>query len=358
MDTLLNDSVQYFSTIFNQLDKIQQISNYGIVQMVSKLRKYQKGKINQDDGLIYGKPDGLNTEFDLLFKKCISDINNDINPIIEGLKKYDKIYKDDAVMREIKKNMISYINSLSSTFPNEIQIPIQEMVNVQTNLIQTIRKINLVCEKTDGKILNTGTAAVYNLSGTSETSIGSAINTYNELTDDYKRFYDSSGEYIRILNDNEIINVKNISNKPSYYTSLVNEVFGVNVNQVAFFMVMARILTNQNKKQTFISSVVKGPLKDVKKLTKIFTDIIDDMSKEYEKELNAEEKKFNKFKNSKTYNNYIENIEQTLYTKGKTRKFDYSTVQPTLQQEKKIINLYKTVNIDSDDNFTNKITLN
>ena len=139
MDTLLNDSVQYFSTIFNQLDKIQQISNYGIVQMVSKLRKYQKGKINQDDGLIYGKPDGLNTEFDLLFKKCISDINNDINPIIEGLKKYDKIYKDDAVMREIKKNMISYINSLSSTFPNEIQIPIQEMVNVQTNLIQTIQ---------------------------------------------------------------------------------------------------------------------------------------------------------------------------------------------------------------------------
>ena len=366
MDGLLNDSKQYFTTIFNQLDKIQQISNYGIVQMVTKKRKYEKGKINNYDGQIFGKPDDLNTEFQSLFKLCVQNVNNGTNPIISKLKNdYPSITDND--IREIKKNMVSYLNNLSSSFPNEIQIPIQEMVNVQTNLIQTIRKINLVCDKTDGKILNTGVASVYNLSPTADVSKGSTfISTYYELISDYNRLYLSSKQYILDMVNAEIIRETSPGN-PAYKGTgnaglLLTSYFpSEDVNSISFYMVMARILTNNNKKDSFISSIIKGPLNDVKKLKSRFTSVVNNLASNYIDELQLEEKLFAKFKTSKTYNQYFEGIEQTLYVKGKTRKFEYTTIPSgnNTQQKQKILDLYKTSNVDPNENtFTNKITLN
>jgi hypothetical protein len=126
-------------------------------------------------------------------------------------------------------------------------------------------------------------------------------------------------------------------------------------------MVMARILTNNNKKDSFISSIIKGPLNDVKKLKSRFTSVVNNLASNYVDELQSEEKLFAKFKTSKTYNQYFEGIEQTLYVKGKTRKFEYTTIPSgnNAQQKQKILDLYKTSNVDPNKNtFTNKITLN
>ena len=122
-----------------------------------------------------------------------------------------------------------------------------------------------------------------------------------------------------------------------------------------FFLVISRIFNDSNKLEEFKTYVIKGDLiniKDPVKLQKKFDDITDDIAKRYSKELKAEEKKFDKFKSSKEYTSlYTDGIEKLMYPKGKTRKFEYTTVadpatEPT--QKTNISNLYKTVNVDLD----------
>ena len=102
--------------------------------------------------------------------------------------------------------------------------------------------------------------------------------------------------------------------------------------------------------EEFKKYVIKGDLVDIKdpvKLQKKFDDITDDIAKKYSKELKAEEKKFDKFKSSSEYTSFTDGIEKLMYPKGKTRKFEYTTVaDPTKvkAQTEDIQNLYRTVN--------------
>jgi hypothetical protein len=83
------------------------------------------------------------------------------------------------------------------------------------------------------------------------------------------------------------------------------------------------------------------------KLVKKFDKICDDLKNDYKKELDKEQENFTKFKNTSDYKKYDNKITETLYTKGKPRKFDYTTsVDPTkkTEWENTIKNIYGTVN--------------
>ena len=369
MDSLLTDTKTYFEAVVNQMQKLTLNSNYGIEQLVNDSRLYSKGTISpspeNDYGVeIYGKPEGVEKRLEDLFKKVIEDINsnNNPNPIIKELLN-KKFAEDSFAIRVVRQNMIDYITSLSSTFASEITTITQELTIQQQTYIQNIRKLNLISGKTDGKILDSNTPRVYNIKGTdqiSSSSIPAPDDTYMEFTDDYESLALTLQGYTELLDTNDIVNNKSFYDEGNFQA--VDENYFDSEPDKRFFLVISRIFNNSNKLEEFKKYVIKGDLlkiKDPVKLQKKFDDITDDIAKKYSKELKAEEKKFDKFKSSSEYTSFTDGIEKLMYPKGKTRKFDYTTVaDPTTESTQKtdISNLYKTVNVDSDkDTFNGKI---
>ena len=120
---------------------------------------------------------------------------------------------------------------------------------------------------------------------------------------------------------------------------------------------MSRILSDKNKKIEFINFVIKGDLTKDKKLRNKFENIVDDLGKNYEKELKDEVIMFEKLKEENQYKTLTQGIDSVMYNKGKVRKFEYSTLQqPNTNQIELISNLYKTINIDNNKgSFNGKI---
>jgi hypothetical protein len=91
-------------------------------------------------------------------------------------------------------------------------------------------------------------------------------------------------------------------------------------------MVISRILDNKNKKQEFITSLTKGNLSKNNKFKNKLEKVVDKIGDKYSKELRQEEKLFEKFRKSKNFKGYVDAPLEKLYAKGKTRKFEYTTV--------------------------------
>ena len=88
-----------------------------------------------------------------------------------------------------------------------------------------------------------------------------------------------------------------------------------------------------------------------------FEKIVDDLGKDYEKELKDEEKVYDKLKKDSKYKDLTEGIDEKMYKPKKTRKFVYTTVPNTDQtiinyQTNAIRDLYKSVNTGPDDDKT------
>lgn len=356
MDSLLTDTKTYFEAAVNQMQKLTLNTNYGIEQLVNDSRQYSGGTVSAGtvtyDVEIYGKPEGVEKRLEDLFKKVIDDINSndDPNPIIdELLKKFDG---DSPAIRGVRQNMVDYITSLSSTFASEITTITQELTIQQQTYIQNIRKLNLINSKTDGKLLDTNTPRVYNIKGTdqiSKSSVPEPTDTYEEFTDDYDSFAFTLKEFTELLDKEDIVGKTSLYDGGNFH-AIDEDLFKGDTDK-RFFLVISRIFNDSNKLEEFKTYVIKGDLiniKDPVKLQKKFDDITDDIAKRYSKELKGEEKKFDKFKTSSEYKSFTEGIENKMYPKGKTRKFEYTTVadpatEPT--QKTDISNLYRTVNV-------------
>jgi len=356
MDSLLTDTKTYFEAAVNQMQKLTLNTNYGIEQLVNDSRQYSGGTVSAGtvtyDVEIYGKPEGVEKRLEDLFKKVIDDINSndDPNPIIdELLKKFDG---DSPAIRGVRQNMVDYITSLSSTFASEITTITQELTIQQQTYIQNIRKLNLINSKTDGKLLDTNTPRVYNIKGTdqiSKSSVPEPTDTYEEFTDDYDSFAFALKEFTELLDKEDIVGKTSLYDGGNFH-AIDEDLFKGDTDK-RFFLVISRIFNDSNKLEEFKTYVIKGDLiniKDPVKLQKKFDDITDDIAKRYSKELKGEEKKFDKFKTSSEYKSFTEGIENKMYPKGKTRKFEYTTVadpatEPT--QKTDISNLYRTVNV-------------
>jgi hypothetical protein len=147
------------------------------------------------------------------------------------------------------------------------------------------------------------------------------------------------------------------------FTAVNETLFTIGEEDKRFFLVISRIFNNPNKLEEFKKSIIKGDIVNIQdpvKLQTKFNNIVDDIAKRYSKEIKEEEKKFEKFKSGSEYKSFTDGIENKMYPKGKTRKFEYTTVvntttEPT--QKIEISNLYKTVNVPplNKDTFNGKI---
>ena len=373
MDKLLDVSKSYFENTINQLEKIQTQYNFGVVQLVNdnKSRKYVDGTVGQFTDMfeaIYGKPSITKTTD--LFKDVIDSINTTSNesgpnPIIAFIIKKGFPATDQNIIT-LKQNMVQYVTDSQSSFDLGLTTIIQEIVTQQMDLLTYIRKINLVYEKTDGFLRDGNTPVVYNLSGSTkagDTVTPGVSNTYDEFTKDIDSFSTGLTSYLLLLqngyndkNDGVIINPSPFDlNNP--LTPLDVTKFQTNVMSLSFYMVMSRILTDENKKLEFIKTLLSPNISNNKKLVKYLNKICDNLADDYSKQLKTEMKQFEKMKNSDKFKKYINSITTIMYNKSKPRKFEYSTVPGPNQttQETKIKQIYGNVNYGSDDKSFNGI---
>jgi len=212
--------------------------------------------------------------------------------------------------------------------------------------------------------LESGEPRIYNIEGTdmvSDSSNYQPSDTYVEFQEDFKTLEPCIGEF----NDNILLKIE-IADETSFYEdgdfNMANESNFTGINNKLFFMVISRILNDKNKKEDFKKKIISGELLEVKSpinLRKKFDDYVDDLANIYSDELDDEEKKFKNLKKSKEYKDLVEGITEKMYPKGKYRKFEYTTVpddERIAQQTQDIINLYKTVNVNTNENeWINKI---
>jgi hypothetical protein len=127
-------------------------------------------------------------------------------------------------------------------------------------------------------------------------------------------------------------------------------------------MIMARVFDDKNKLKDFQDKVISGEVLKVKKISLLkrkFSNICDDFRDIVKYELKSEEKIVTNLKKTPEYKFLLD---KEPYTKGKFRKFNYTTVpneEKIATQTKALMDLYSTKN--SDDNkttFNGKVQFN
>jgi len=296
MDKLYDDSKTYFTNVVNQLETMVKTYNYGILQLVNNKRDYTEGTmaiagLTTYKGRIYGKPDEYQLSIEELFNQNIEDIQFKNNPIITKLVTDYKF--NDTDIRTIQDNMTNYIlNELKPSFNNGVGQIIQTIVTQEQVYIQDIRKINVINDKTDGKIIDRGTPFIFNISGTTQISKNSKpvpSDTYVELYNDYQRCYEALDTFSKLLTDQNIANTNGYTGIGNFQPVIKKFVGGNDgaTPEKRFFMIIARIFNDKNNLEKFKNSVIKGNLLKVKSpynLKKKFDKIVDDLADNYNDE--------------------------------------------------------------------------
>jgi hypothetical protein len=259
---------------------------------------------------------------------------------------------DSFPIRDVKKNIKEYITNLSNEIKTPISTKVQELTNEQQTYIQYIRKINVVVDKTDGKIGDKGTPVIYNISGVPYNTLVTDFGTLKTAVDRYNTLLSSGDNPIAFYESNKEIKLLN-TNK--FKTEA----------DVDFFVVMSRILTDKNKKQEFVDFVIKNELTSVTRpvnLKNKFNKIVDDLDKDYDEELKDEKRVFEKIKKKQEYKNLTKGLSKIMYKPNIERKCGYNTTPNTTTEEQQktlIQNLYASVNPNQDTaTFDGKITFN
>jgi len=365
MNKQVDQLKEYYTAVVNQADSVTKTYNLGVWQLLVKDRDYIDGKLKSVSGgqnaKIFGSSREFTKKIDDLFSNFINDItttdeNNNKNYLMFGLYKTTKYNKEIPI---IKNNFVKYVESLKSEFESTVFEKNQNIVNKEIELVQTFRKLDVVCELTDGKILTNTSEFIYNLSGTTGvTQPTQSSDTFGELQEDYKKAVDSINSYYKFLEDQKLLGEDYVL-LPGNFTPTSNAFDNSPIYDLRMFMVMARIFENKDKLEKFKSTVISPEISKTPKLRKTFDELCDKFRKKVVEELNEEDKKIKKIKENKDYLSFINT---NVYPKEKVRTFDYSTVpNPVTEpnQKKLIKEVYSDKNINNDTKtFNGKVTFN
>ena len=291
---------------------------------------------------IFGKPKPeINTNINDFFTSVYTDIDKASNPIIADI--FVKMKEiSGTTLTIIKDNMKTYIkDKVQSNFSNSIQQIIQNLSTQQESLVQDIRKINLISEKTDGIIIGGGNIRIYNLEGTDDIT-KPAKQGINNTLDELKSDFDNFGKNVLKFYGEQGLGID------SLYLRITR-----NPNppiSKEFYSVIVQTL--KNKKNEFRANVLGVLLKDEKKYKKeiqAFDSSLNNVSTIYITRFDNEIKEFGKRKET-VKKEFIDKLSQNTYVKGPIRKFTYTTVPiaEDSDQKKKIKDLYATQNPNVD----------
>ena len=382
-------TVEYFDTVINTNCTITKNNSIGSIYSLFLKRNYLKGTFDEfgtkSDISIYGKPNDFENRINKLFEETLKDISNDNDTFMRTVIKEGKDLrlKDK---REIRDRLTTYVESKKDEFILNINNDLNNLIKVQEDYVQFIRKFNLLLTKTDGSLNSDNIANIYNLSGaTSGTtdSFTALKDVYTAIKNKHVEFFDNTDGIVKsvaylgldltnniynesksIFTDKSLISVVNEkTNDPEIKAIFASDPTQGNDTETdnRFYQIMAPIFNDDTKKTDLRNYLLNSPLYGEKKPD--VEKAIDDTIKLCVNQFNLYtkrniDKKFNvqSIKDMQRYKDLIKSPidEATSY------KLNYTfTTDGTQQQKERITNLYSTNNINTKfDTFDGKLKFN
>jgi hypothetical protein len=358
-EELSTKTKDYFTTIFNQFTTINNLSNFGMLQVVAKERKYEDGVLGQYNlpqtpTKIFGKPTNVEKRIQKIIKAAIDDVKDEKNPIVNKVRLNPLNFPDSAV-RELKNNLISILKNRQEELLNALITPQNEMTKYQEEYVQVFRKLDLVNNRLDGYQLETGKYKVYTLDIVS----GATGDTFQTIKQKYVIDTDNIlQDYLLTLQQNLIIDPERLDGEDNYFPIYEIE-FGTDGNVGAatrrFYFVMSSIFTDDAKFNPFVESLMTELVKKNTYMEKDIRDECDRLKQLFVLEFEGEKKELENFSQSEKYQTYVNYKIEPF-----DNKLSYTTEkQPNNNDtQKQLKETYSDQNVDNKNNFNNKLTFN
>jgi len=356
---LSDKTKNYFTTIFDQLKTINDVTNYGFIQYVYKNVKYFSGILGQHDDdeqltEIFGKPTKVENDVESIIRQARNDVKDDKNPII--VKVINPNNYPDSAIRQLKNKLIDIITERLDELNEALIGPQNEITKYQENYVQTFRKLDLVNHKIDGYRLDTGKFKVYNLLFPDPVPdpdpFLSVTKNYQTNISYLLLDYNTNLKSGNVLNEEVITDDYNFkpllkSDSPLFKFSTAE--------QERFYLCMSSIFTDDAKYQPFVESLMTELVKKNTLMEQDIRSVCEELKTLFVKEKEVETKILTDFETSPAYQTFKNYIIEPFETKMK-----YSTKKDNnyKDNEKLLKKTYSDNNLDKLDNFNNKITFN
>ena len=345
----------YFKTIFNQLKTMNEVTNYPMVQLVTKQRRYTAGELAQYDNnklptKIFGKSYNVEDRILKLVSKAAKDVKDDTNPIIKKINPNPNHYPDSAI-RELKNKLKEIVESRDADLNNDTIGSQNEITKNQEDYIQTFRKLDLVNHKVDGYKLDTGEYKVYTLADSGQTD----ADVFELILKNYQlKVGNDNKDFLILLTEKYILDQNILIGDDNFYPIYEDEFLTPETSR--FYFVMSNIFTDDTKFKSFVESLMTEKVKLNTFMEKDIREVCEQLRVLFVKEFDAEKKLFTDFEKSPEYQKYLNFKIDTFET-----KLSYTTVKkPEHKDNQKLLKqLYSDFNINNDrETFNDKVTFN
>jgi len=360
-----NSTKEYFDAYINTNATIGKNYNIGILDLLFTERDYSTGTAEFTPVIevpIYGKPSNVEDKLDKLFNKVNGDISQRNDPFMQVVTINDQsITNGDK--REIENKLKEYVTGIKTDFITNVSNSVNDLVLLQQDYIQYIRKANLVLSKTDGIMNSNNEPDVYDISGVTDSF--TQLQTYlKKITDKHIEFY--------LVNEGIVEAQECLYLKEDYYkklsstftddrggppsdykTSRENLMNSDPSNR--FYQVMANIFNDENSKNELKTFILNGQYSNITFVTDVVDKAILSCSNNFNPYTKVNKDSYDKIKTNQLYLNLMISPIEDDVKFGLT----YKKVSGTSSQKKAVKELYSNVNVDNKEKtFDGKIKFN
>ena len=360
-----NSTKEYFDSYIDTNTTIGKNYNIGIVDLLYVDRDYSEGTADFTPEIevpIYGKPSSVEDKLEKLFNKVNGDISQRNDPFMLLVIKNDQSI-NNSDKREIENKLKEYVSNIKTDFITNVSNSVKDLVLLQQNYIQYIRKSNLVLSKTDGVMNSNNEPDVYDISGDTFTQLQTYL---KKITDKHIEFYDTTGlvntdeclylseDYYKKLSSTFIDG--NTSGNFSTLTARSNNGLMSDEPANRFYQIMAHILNDENSKTELRTFILNSQnYSSIEEVTKVVDNSIKGCADRFNPYTEINKKRYDAVKTNSRYLTLIKSpIEDNV-------KFDlkYTKVSGSSQQKNNIKDLYSSVNVNNKEKtFDGKVKFN
>jgi hypothetical protein len=362
-----NSTKEYFDTFINTNASVGKNYNIGIVDLLYNERDYSKGTADFTPEIevpIYGKPSQVEDKLEKLFNKVNTDISQRNDPFMKVVVANDQLI-NNSDKREIENKLKEYVSGIKTDFITNVSNSVKDLVLLQQNYIQYIRKANLIISKTDGVMNSNNEPQVYDISGDTEDQFTQLVDYLEKITLKHEEFYkigDSvvEGDNLLYLADDKYTKISSTFNDDRLKINDVDNVtYTVDLMSDnpanRFYQVMAHILNDDNSRNELKTFILNSQNYSD---TISVTDVVDKAITEcagYNKYTEINKKRYDEIKTKPLYLQLIKSPLENNVKFG----LKYTKVSGTSQQKNDIKDLYSSVNINNKEKtFDGKVKFN
>ena len=362
-----NSTKEYFDTFINTNASVGKNYNIGIVDLLYNERDYSKGTADFTPEIevpIYGKPSQVEDKLEKLFNKVNTDISQRNDPFMKMVVANDQLI-NNSDKREIENKLKEYVSGFKTDFITNVSNSVKDLVLLQQNYIQYIRKANLIISKTDGVMNSNNEPQVYDISGDTEDQFTQLVDYLEKITLKHEEFYkigDSvvEGDNLLYLADDKYTKISSTFNDDRLKINDVDNVtYTVDLMSDnpanRFYQVMAHILNDDNSRNELKTFILNSQnYSDTISVTDVVDKSITECTR-YNKYTEINKKRYDEIKTKPLYLQLIKSPLENNVKFG----LKYTKVSGSSQQKNNIKDLYSSVNVNNKEKtFDGKVKFN